>query len=598
MALAHGSDTSVRKVESGPTIPRQARPAWPSSKLHLLLISRGCRLARWAVRFCCAISRRAHRGLPGPGPQDHAAAAADLPGAPRQPAAPNRRGRVRGGGPEMPAISLRTVYQTLNDLSAMGELQHARPRHRLGPVRSQHRATTTTSGVRPLRRGPRRLGRRHQQPRARRRAGRLRHRAAPRSCSAACAGTATGPTRPPHRPYHPHPPSTQGDHAMADLKGTKTHENLKEAFAGESQANRRYLYFAQKADVEGYPDVAALFRSVAEGETGHAFGHFDFLAEVGDPVTGEPVGATEDNLRSAIAGETYEYTEMYPGFAKTARDEGFDEIAEWFETLARAEKSHAGRFTQGLDEHLQASSRDRSRSQPVSRVRPGGPTPSTERSTMTTTYDPHHPSYLDEADLRDELTRVYDLCHGCRLCFKFCTVVPDAVRVHRPPRRPGRGQAHPRRAGPGRRRVLPVQALLRQLPVHPRPARVGDRLPAADAAGRRRCATPPATSTARASSPTNVLGRTDLARQGRHAARAAGQRRSTAKPGSLVRKVIEKTTGIVERAAAAAVRHGSGSRRGSASAPACASTGAPGPRWPCSRRASSSTRTRRSARTW
>ena len=91
---------------------------------------------------------------------------------------------------------------------------------------------------------------------------------------------------------------------MPKLQGTNTHENLKEAFAGESQANRRYLYFAQKADVEGYPDVAALFRSVAEGETGHAFGHFDFLAEVG----------------------------------------------EWLETLARAEKSHAGRFTQGLEQ--------------------------------------------------------------------------------------------------------------------------------------------------------------------------------------------------------------------------------------------------------
>jgi rubrerythrin len=136
---------------------------------------------------------------------------------------------------------------------------------------------------------------------------------------------------------------------MAGLNGTKTHDNLKEAFAGESQANRRYLYFAQKADVEGYPDVAALFRSVAEGETGHAFGHFDFLAELGDPVTGVAVGATEDNLKSAIEGETYEYTEMYPGFAKTARDEGLEQIAEWFETLARAEKSHAGRFAQGLE---------------------------------------------------------------------------------------------------------------------------------------------------------------------------------------------------------------------------------------------------------
>ncbi len=135
---------------------------------------------------------------------------------------------------------------------------------------------------------------------------------------------------------------------MAELNGSKTHDNLKEAFAGESQANRRYLYFAQKADVEGYPDVASLFRSVAEGETGHAFGHFDFLAEVGDPVTGVEVGETEANLKSAIEGETYEYTEMYPGFAKTARDEGFDAIAEWFETLARAEKSHAGRFSAGL----------------------------------------------------------------------------------------------------------------------------------------------------------------------------------------------------------------------------------------------------------
>jgi rubrerythrin len=136
---------------------------------------------------------------------------------------------------------------------------------------------------------------------------------------------------------------------MPDLKGTHTHANLKAAFAGESQANRRYLYFAQKADIEGYPDVAALFRSVAEGETGHAFGHFEFLAEVGDPVTGGVLGDTEENLRSAIEGETYEYTEMYPGFAQTARDEGFDQIAEWFETVAQAEKSHAGRFTSGLE---------------------------------------------------------------------------------------------------------------------------------------------------------------------------------------------------------------------------------------------------------
>ena len=136
---------------------------------------------------------------------------------------------------------------------------------------------------------------------------------------------------------------------MAELKESQTAQNLKEAFAGESQANRRYLYFAQKADVEGQPEAAGLFRLIADGETGHAFGHFDFLAEVGDPATGEPVGDTVANLKSAIAGETYEYTEMYPGFAKTARDEGFVEIAEWLETLARAEKSHAGKFAKALE---------------------------------------------------------------------------------------------------------------------------------------------------------------------------------------------------------------------------------------------------------
>ncbi|KPM54634.1 rubrerythrin [Frankia sp. CcI49] len=136
---------------------------------------------------------------------------------------------------------------------------------------------------------------------------------------------------------------------MPKLEGTKTHENLKEAFAGESQANRRYLYFARRADIEGLTDASALFRDTAEGETGHAFGHMDFLAEVGDPATGEPVGTTAKNLASAVAGETYEFTAMYPGFAKTAREEGFEEIADWFATLARAEKTHAGRFKKALD---------------------------------------------------------------------------------------------------------------------------------------------------------------------------------------------------------------------------------------------------------
>ena len=134
-----------------------------------------------------------------------------------------------------------------------------------------------------------------------------------------------------------------------ELKDSKTAQNLKDAFAGESQANRRYLYFAQKADIEGAPDVAGVFRSTAEGETGHAHGHLEYLEEVGDPATGEKMGETEDNLKSAIAGETHEYTDMYPGMARTAREEGFEEIADWFETLAKAEKSHAGKFTRTLE---------------------------------------------------------------------------------------------------------------------------------------------------------------------------------------------------------------------------------------------------------
>ena len=94
---------------------------------------------------------------------------------------------------------------------------------------------------------------------------------------------------------------------MASLNGTKTHQNLKDAFAGESQANRRYLWMAKRADVEGYPEIAGNFRDSAEGETGHAHGHLDYLKSVGDPATG-----------------------LYPGMAKTARDEGFAEIASRF----------------------------------------------------------------------------------------------------------------------------------------------------------------------------------------------------------------------------------------------------------------------------
>jgi rubrerythrin len=136
---------------------------------------------------------------------------------------------------------------------------------------------------------------------------------------------------------------------MSNLKGSKTEANLKAAFAGESQANRRYLYFANKADIEGQNDVAALFRSTAEGETGHAHGHLEYLETVGDPATGLPIGSSRQNLQAAVAGETHEYTDMYPGMAKAAREEGFEEIADWFETLAKAERSHANRYQKALD---------------------------------------------------------------------------------------------------------------------------------------------------------------------------------------------------------------------------------------------------------
>ncbi|GAB2491494.1 rubrerythrin family protein [Arenimonas alkanexedens] len=141
------------------------------------------------------------------------------------------------------------------------------------------------------------------------------------------------------------------------LKGSKTEKNLKLAFSREAEANRRYLFFAQKADVEGYTDVASVFRSTAEGETGHAHGHLEYLESCGDPVTGLPFGSTLDNLRSAVAGETHEFTEMYPTMARTAREEGMDEIADWFETLAKAERSHASRLQKSLDE-LSAQAND------------------------------------------------------------------------------------------------------------------------------------------------------------------------------------------------------------------------------------------------
>ena len=134
-----------------------------------------------------------------------------------------------------------------------------------------------------------------------------------------------------------------------ELKGSKSEQNLKNAFARNSMVNLRYLYFAAQADVEGYNDVSAVFRSTANGETGQAHGHLKYLEVVGDPVTELPFSATVENLKTSIAGEMHDYIDMYPVMARTAREEGFDDIADWFANLARAERSHADRFQKALD---------------------------------------------------------------------------------------------------------------------------------------------------------------------------------------------------------------------------------------------------------
>jgi rubrerythrin len=135
-------------------------------------------------------------------------------------------------------------------------------------------------------------------------------------------------------------------------KGTKTYENLKIAFQGESMANRRYLYYARLARQQGLNDVAEVFEKTANAETGHAFGHLMFLGV--DPVAEIEINTVEDALKASIYGETYEWTQMYPGFAKVAREEGFLEVAEWLEAVAKVERFHANRFNEALEKYYKA----------------------------------------------------------------------------------------------------------------------------------------------------------------------------------------------------------------------------------------------------
>ena len=127
-----------------------------------------------------------------------------------------------------------------------------------------------------------------------------------------------------------------------ELKGSKTEENLKKAFAGESEARNKYTFFASKAKKDGYEQIAAIFEETANNEKEHAKMWYKILH-------GGAVGSTEENLQAGIDGENYEWVDMYKGFAETAREEGFDEIAEKFEQVAMIEKNHEERYRRLLN---------------------------------------------------------------------------------------------------------------------------------------------------------------------------------------------------------------------------------------------------------
>ncbi len=137
--------------------------------------------------------------------------------------------------------------------------------------------------------------------------------------------------------------------AKSLTKDSKTHRTSRTPSRASRRRTAATCTSQRSPTSRGYPEIAGNFKETADGETGHAHGHLDYLKQVGDPATGLPIGNTEKNLKASVAGETHEYETMYPGMAKTAREEGFDDIAEWFETLAKAEKSHAGRFAKMLD---------------------------------------------------------------------------------------------------------------------------------------------------------------------------------------------------------------------------------------------------------
>jgi rubrerythrin len=135
---------------------------------------------------------------------------------------------------------------------------------------------------------------------------------------------------------------------MAEFSGLMTHQHLIAAFQEEAAVAHRYLYFARLADIEGRPEIAQLFRDLAEGGICNAHGCLDFLRLEGDPLTGAPIGETDRNLRASLLAETREHTERYPEMAAQAHAEGFPDIASWFETLTKLKRAHAQQIDAAL----------------------------------------------------------------------------------------------------------------------------------------------------------------------------------------------------------------------------------------------------------
>ena len=136
---------------------------------------------------------------------------------------------------------------------------------------------------------------------------------------------------------------------MPELSGSATLDNLKTAFGLESQAIWRYRYYATIADFEGYTDVAQFFNEVAESDVINAHGHLDFIKTVGDPITGTPIGETGGNLHAAMSADLQHARDVYPAMAHQARAEGFADIADWFEVLAKSKHRHAALFQKIAD---------------------------------------------------------------------------------------------------------------------------------------------------------------------------------------------------------------------------------------------------------